>query len=357
MVDVAKGVLEGAWSLLVGWILPVYILMQLALLLVFPALPLEYAQALISMPPTDQQLALLFTAVVIGVVLAAVKTPLYKVLEGYWLWPERIKERGKARHNRTRLAILANAAGGYQKWKAEGSGILTVGRDLGAMRYPTTESEVAPTALGNAIRRFEVYGADRYGIDSQFFHHQLAASIPEYARLAQERARTYVDFAVCTVWICFFAAVGGLYLLLSLAFKAQLALFTALMTATAFLAYRLALLATDEWAATVRLQVDLGRAGVAAAFGMKIPKNLEHERLMWEYINLFARTPRDKSLWLRGDPDNTTEWITLFRSLEENTRQDPLKEQEPAGGRPIWRLISRIHDYQRKRPKTRSGQH
>jgi hypothetical protein len=61
--------------------------------------------------------------------------------------------------------------------------------------------------------------------------------------------------------------------------------------AIAVVCYRLAVLATDEWAAAVRALVDHGRRGVAAAFGLSIPSDLNGERLMWRAVNTLVRRP------------------------------------------------------------------
>ena len=61
--------------------------------------------------------------------------------------------------------------------------------------------------------------------------------------------------------------------------------------AIAEVCYRLAVLATDEWAAAVRALVDHGRKGVAAAFGLSIPSDLNAERLMWRAVNTLVRRP------------------------------------------------------------------
>ena len=60
----------------------------------------------------------------------------------------------------------------------------------------------------------------------------------------------------------------------------------------AIVCYRLAILATDEWAASVRALVDHGRIAVAAAFGVQnVPADFEAERLMWQAICTLVRRP------------------------------------------------------------------
>jgi hypothetical protein len=48
-------------------------------------------------------------------------------------------------------------------------------------RFPS-DPQVTATRMGNAIRRFEEYGYDRFRLDSQELWHELNAAVPEPAR-------------------------------------------------------------------------------------------------------------------------------------------------------------------------------
>src|SRR3954447_16489445 len=89
MADVVKGVLGGAWALVIGWILPTFLSLQLIAALILPSWTSNSAiRGFLQGSTAVRQAVLLAVAAVLGLVLAAVKTPLYRVLEGYVLWPQ-----------------------------------------------------------------------------------------------------------------------------------------------------------------------------------------------------------------------------------------------------------------------------
>lgn len=160
-----------------------------------------------------------------------------------------------------------------------------------AARYPVQERQFAPTALGNAIRRFETYARDRYMLDSQLLWHNLTAAAPDRAVAAVDNARTNVDFFVSLLYGGTVTAILGLAVVASGHASVQAVAAIAAGIVIAISCYRLALLATDEWDAAVRALVDHGRAGVAAAFGLHIPADFDSEREMWQAICTLVRRP------------------------------------------------------------------
>jgi hypothetical protein len=220
MVDIVKGALDGGWALLVGWVLPSALTVLLFALVVYPSV--DTVSPFSELPTTAATLAA--TAVVAGIVLSALQTPLYRILEGY-PWPTWLFEWGTRRHVRHRLRLkhTLNYAGHAKAQRdletaeeklaaARGQGTeveaaekvaksraeLDKWSDAGAAaaawlesererkpkplprlrrqalaerleRYPIEEEEdqFLPTELGNAIRRFERFGPLHYGLDQQ----------------------------------------------------------------------------------------------------------------------------------------------------------------------------------------------
>ena len=287
MSDLVKSLMGGGWSLVIGWILPVFLTLQLITLLILPAAQ-DNAAVLrfLHQSSGSRQVTLLAIAAVFGLVLAASQAPLYRVLEGYVLWPAKIADLRIDRHKarKKRLVGRYNTAAGTQRGVRAG---LIYER---ATRYPASERQFAPTTLGNAIRRFETYAGDRYQLDSQLLWHDLIAVAPPQAVNAVEKARTSVDFFVCLLY-------GGVVTMLLGILAEIMGSTSSARSLTAIVigvlislaAYRLAVLATDEWDAAVRALVDHGRAGLAAAFGLKIPTNLNEERYMWRAVNTLVR--------------------------------------------------------------------
>jgi hypothetical protein len=182
MNDIAKGILTGGWSLVAGWILPTAINVLVFGFFVLPSLyAIPVAHSLGHASVQDQTLVLLTVAVVGGLVLNALQTPLYRVLEGYLLWPGPIA-RKRRKHfvnskritrkrldaiyyrmlktptaeNKERLAKL-EADPKVSKFVRRDQNLTTVQSALlvERARYPLDDNQVAPTRLGNAIRRFE----------------------------------------------------------------------------------------------------------------------------------------------------------------------------------------------------------
>ncbi|WP_406390308.1 hypothetical protein OG806_01350 [Streptomyces sp. NBC_00882] len=108
MGDIAKGVLGGGWSLLVGWILPTAINLDILAITMGPSLrQVPVANQIFTASPGAKALLLLIASVLTGLILNALQVPLYRVLEGYLLWPARLYAR-RSRHHRKRRSDLAD---------------------------------------------------------------------------------------------------------------------------------------------------------------------------------------------------------------------------------------------------------
>ncbi|MFF2437460.1 hypothetical protein ACFVU4_25350 [Streptomyces sp. NPDC058107] len=322
MGDIAKGVLGGGWSLLVGWILPTAINLGILAITMGPSLRhVPVASQIFTASPGAKALLLLIASVLTGLILNALQVPLYRVLEGYLLWPARLYAR-RSRHHRKRRSELADeltrtrrarraaaervqSAGTAQRPLApDGEApavsdprdeVLTATQQalLGERlaRYPVQDDQVTPTRLGNAIRRLEEYGYDRYRLDSQVLWNELTAMAPEQARRQVDTARTSVDF--------FIALLYGHTVLVAMALCATsvdsadppvLLGAAGVLCALCPLWYRAAVAATDEWAAAVRALVNLGRHPLAQAMGLQLPQDIAEEREMWRMVSRMSRS-------------------------------------------------------------------
>ncbi|MEW2509802.1 hypothetical protein [Streptomyces sp. NPDC046870] len=286
MGDIAKGALGGGWALLVGWILPTAL--NLAVFL-FAVAPSVHRPAILAghHPATGGRTALLLlvAAVLLGLVLNALQTPLYRFLEGYALWPAVAYERGcrvqRARRGRIadRLAATAGAAPIRRALLAEK-----------LSRYPVDDDQIAPTRLGNAIRRFEEYGHDRYRLDTQVLWNELTSAAPEWTRKQNESARTNVDFFVALLYgHAVVAATAFTALSSGRGDRPVLAVTGVVLVVLIPVWYHAAVAATDEWAAAVRALVNLGRKPLAEALGLDLPGDLEEERTMWQLVTRMSR--------------------------------------------------------------------
>ncbi|MGI5461091.1 hypothetical protein ACQEWB_49670 [Streptomyces sp. CA-249302] len=323
MGDIAKGALGGAWSLLVGWVLPTALNLAVLTTTLLPSLrkvpPFERAW---SLAEGRGALAFLTASLMLGLVLNALQNPLYRILEGYLLWPSLAYEYGCRRHQVIRRDLADRLLLLRLERRAAGPGLSAIDRaDLTLLRhsrhlaryqsldrrstvtrrallqerlarYPIDDSHLAPTRLGNAIRRFEVYAYDRYQLDSQLLWNELTSTAPEQALRQVDTARTSVDFFVCLLYGHLAVLLAAVATLSSTSTGAPAAATTAVVLAALLpVWYRCAVSATDEWAAAVRALVNVGRHPLAASLGLDIPKEIAAERTMWSLVSRLPRIP------------------------------------------------------------------
>jgi hypothetical protein len=325
MSEIVKGVLGGGWALLVGWLVPTAVNVLLVVMIVPQLGGSPSTVELLSADGSRHAVLALAVAVLAGLVLAAIQTPLYRILEGYLAWPSWLFAAGQRRMLRDKH-LLADRLQAAELLDAERDGTLdqageralaamrahpVVGRYLardanrsavqrGLMherlrRFPASDDQVVATRLGNSIRRLEEYGYDRFRLDSQVFWYELTAVAPESATKQVDQARTSVDFFVALLWGHLFVAAGVAVAYATGAaddwWPAAAAGALVLLT---FIWYRVALAVSDDWAAAVRGMVNVARRPLAEAMGLVVPKDLAAERDMWTYASRLTRLPYDE---------------------------------------------------------------
>ncbi|MFI9379710.1 hypothetical protein [Kutzneria sp. NPDC052558] len=279
MTELVKGILGGGWSLVAGWLLPTAINGFVVVFLVLPGL-------LAGAGAVENSIVFVLAVAAIGVALSAVQIPLYRVLEGYLGWPQWLHRRSRDRQLRRRRLLLERRAEDDQPTTTQRA---LLGEQLA--RYPAEEQVVA-TRLGNAIRRLEVFGFDRYQLDSQTLWYELNAAVNETVRRNVDTARTGVDFFVALLWghlvVC--ALVIGLVSAGALAVWPALGLVVVLLVLTRVW-YRMAVIGTDEWASAVQALVNVGRKPLAESLGYRLPDTLAEERQLWRMVGRLSRRP------------------------------------------------------------------
>jgi len=322
MTAIVTSLLGGGWALVAGWILPTALNSLLFAFLVLPALRgVPGFHTVLTASHPEQALALLVTAVVAGLVLSALQTPLYRVLEGY-NWPARLRRRriGVHQQARSRLDTELRFAqltrreqlGTLSPTQAAGLAALRAGEDPAPgpprsavdvsllaerlRRYPVDPDQILPTRFGNAIRRFEEYGYDRYRLDTVTMWHALNGVSADQVRGQVDAGRASVDFFVCLIYghvVVILAAIAALAVSPSVGPSGSLyvgpVVAIGVGVAACFLWYWLAVRATDEWAAAVRGLVDLGRKPLADGLGLGLPDTIAQEREMWTLVSRRAR--------------------------------------------------------------------
>jgi hypothetical protein len=268
----------------------------------------------------SQTFAVLTIAVVAGLVLSALQTPLYRLLEGYLLWPSAVAAKRRDHYVRVRnlmqkrldaidLRKLKNptpeekhqlaklkADPNVSRFLKRHKSLTAVQQSLLAeqLRYPIADEQVAPTRLGNAIRRFEEYAFDRYRLDSQGLWYELTAAAPKQLRHQIDSARAGVDFFVCLLYGQLLVAAASLASLgAPHPHDLTLVVTAAVLVVLTPVWYRLARANTDDWALAVRALVDLGRKPLAKSAGLKLPRELDREREMWSRYSEMVLYPYD----------------------------------------------------------------
>ncbi|MET9469548.1 hypothetical protein ABZY44_33110 [Streptomyces sp. NPDC006544] len=323
MGDIARSALGGAWTVLVGWLLPTALNVSLFVVAVLPSLRRTgWSAQLWSSGVTPLSVGVLAVSVLLGLALNALQNPLYRVLEGYALWPGALASYACARRRRTKQD-LQDRIGLLRLERQERDGPLApedtarltalranrriaraarkdrrrsaVQRSLlreRLARFPVDDAQLAPTRLGNAIRRFEEYGYDRFRLDTQVMWNELTGSAPEPVRRQVDLARANVDFFVallcghCAVVLCAAVALT--------AARPDVPLLLAAIVVPGLLVpvwYRAAVSATDEWSAAVRALVNTGRKPLAESLGLRLPGDLAGERAMWALVSKMSRLP------------------------------------------------------------------
>jgi hypothetical protein len=285
LTDIVKGVLAGSWGLLAGWILPVGVALALFGVLVLPSLG-EWTvfTALASASAGVKGLVLLVASIAIGLILSTMSTPLYRILEGYAIWPAAWQE-NRIKHHRSRRRNLRDDVT-RRRNDPDNSAVVNALALEKFNRYPDDDDQVAPTLLGNAIRRFEYYSFDRYRLDSQLCWYHLRAAAPESVGKEVDSARSGVDFFVCLLYMLILLAITAVAAMFTSSPDwPRLGIATALGVAGAVGSYYAAVKATDAWSSSVKAMVDIGRIPLAKSLGLEIPAKLAEERDMWQRVD------------------------------------------------------------------------
>ncbi|MEU9353537.1 hypothetical protein AB0D65_21710 [Streptomyces griseoloalbus] len=154
------------------------------------------------------------------------------------------------------------------------------------------DQQITPTRLGNAIRRFEEYGYDRYRLDTQVLWNELTSVVPEPTGKFVVTARTNVDFFVALLYGHAAVAVAAFAALPASRADRPLLVFSGICLVVLIRVwYHAAVAATDEWAAAVRALVNLGRRPLADQLGLSLPQSLEDERRMWQLVTRMSNRP------------------------------------------------------------------
>lgn len=164
-------------------------------------------------------------------------------------------------------------------------------------RYPDQARHVLPTSFGNRYRAIEVYSRVVYGLDAIPAWPRIQALLPKEALERLAEAKAQLDFCVNVL-------LAGLVAIVTYGYLAIITVSLAawwlpiLGAVTAFLGYRTAGDALQQYGEHVKSAFDLHRADLAERLGLALPRAAEMEREMWTEVSRMM-VYRSPAAWAR----------------------------------------------------------
>jgi hypothetical protein len=319
MGDILKVFSGSFWRFVYSWLLPSIVGVGLFLATIYPEIDYLFPFPTINNAAKGNNtiIGLIVTLVSLttAVLLAFSYSILYGVLEGY-RWPKWAFLIGRWLQIRRwkRLSVRAgehdSAADEAERKKKPQLKAYSQLRssliDETLKLHPDYQDQFLPTRLGNAFRATETYGSNRYNLDSQIFWHELSALAPRSLQEDFEGARGVVDFYISWLYI---SATYSLLAVLVGAWKQELALLIAGGAAAllVYIFYQQAVQSVLGIRYTVQALVNVGRPKLAQAYGLKLPRSLEDEKVMWRDLGRFVT-------WI---PDDSSAYGQVVKALDE----------------------------------------
>ena len=215
---------------------------------------------------------------------------LLRVLSGYYgvpfrqVWRLRAARKFAALQEEARIGVHRTSEG---LSPTERRRYMTVVHTL-AQRYPSRADLVLPTRLGNAIRAFETYADDVYGIDGIAAGPRMQGVIPAPFQGKIEDARARVNLAV-NAWFCalvvLLASVASVAADVLSERRGALALeyvqFAGCSAIVLYMSYEGAVRRTILWGELVKSAFDLYLPNLAHQLGYQLPFTSVERREFW----------------------------------------------------------------------------
>jgi hypothetical protein len=279
-----------ARALVLGWVVPSLIGVSIFSFFLLPRIGMnsEILGQISTMGWAERATSIFIFSLIFGLLLHAAQTMLYRVLEGY-LWPDWLRKVGTSRQLRKKTNVKTQ----YEHARDVVGDQISMAILLEKYRrFPAEDVFTLPTRFGNSIRAAELYGWDRYRLDVVSFWYQALASSPDKLRDDEDRARSSMDFQVCSLYISLILAI---FSAVSVWGSDGLALGSLILgtvfSALAFVFYQGAIMASREWSRSLEAIADLCRIPLASSLGLKLPSTIEEEREMWRAVGFLVKYP------------------------------------------------------------------
>jgi hypothetical protein len=285
------------------------------------------------------QAAYLLLAVwVVAVLVLMLNYPLYRLLEGY-TFPEAVAQRLIIRNQKRLQKTKRQIDELNRQWSEQGDNFskekirehTTLSWSLAA-RFPSREEDVLPTRFGNAIRSFEVYPWDIYGVDAIAIWPRLAAVVPRAFADEVQGTRSQVDFLVnCFFFSVIIALLGIARVVYYLAhfYPANSDIVTRLDAPGCFgiigglvfagIFYHWAVSRVPAWGSLVMSAFDCYLPALARQLGFELPSTNKKRREFWTELSrqsLYRREPDGRP------PFRPEKWKQLVRTTSAKPPDD-----------------------------------
>lgn len=224
-----------------------------------------------------------------GILLLVLNYTIYQVLEGYGTYnPIRLLGPLQRRRYQTNRRLRQTVEEEYEDGlinneEPEDLGELVDRRiELHRQRadYFPEQERLLPTAFGNAVRAFEDYPPDMYGVDSIVVWVRLLAVIPEDYRALIDTAKAQTDFWL-NLWLLSILALIEYVAVLIYARDIGMLWFPLLFALLVFIASSRATSAAIAWGDYVKASFDLFLPALRKKLQLPTPANIHEERKLW----------------------------------------------------------------------------
>lgn len=151
--------------------------------------------------------------------------------------------------------------------------------------FPPKKEDILPTLFGNAIRSFEKYSEEVYGIDAIVMWPRILAVVPENFQRHINDAKSIVDFGVNCFYMLLSTIFACCYYTIETKNWKGGFLFIIVILSSKTLAYKLSVSSAIQWGYTVKAVFDLYRHDLLNKIGIYRNFNLEKQRKVWEKLN------------------------------------------------------------------------
>lgn len=286
-MNVFKDLTSGFATFVLAWLVPSTVVSAVVVFVLLPVWIPDYeAQTgsslfgrFLSSGPVATTAGFALLVVIVALTSSLASRALYRLLEGYTL--PNIIARPMLRRQYRQLRRLRSQSSDRRL----GHTRIAMAQELLA-NYPSQQSLILPTRLGNALRALEKYGTEHYRLDSQTMYYELCAVAPQQSVRDLEEARAPVDFFVSFTGLLSLLALASFATGVSHSDLLSLSV-SAVSIVLARVAYLVAVQNMTDWRYAMQSMVNIGRAPLARALGYELPKTILGERALWSAWRAF----------------------------------------------------------------------